>query len=96
LRRYHCAFLFANQSPRHPPGAFRVLADTMPIGIAAFEDRRFNHSRDLYALLARRHLRQVPHLLPPDAPPEHASNGRRARIDAHRYEWAIADSRDDG
>jgi len=22
--------------------------------------------------------------------------GRRARIDAHRYEWAIADSRDDG
>ena len=72
------------------------MADTMPIGIAAFEDRRFNHSRDLYALLARRHLRQVPHLLPPDAPPEHASNGRRARIDAHRYEWAIADRRDDG
>jgi len=68
----------------------------MAIGSAAFEDRRFNHSRDLYALLARRHLRQVPHLLPPDAPPEHASNGRRARIDAHRYEWAIADSRDDG
>ena len=66
----------------------------MPIGIAAFEDRRFNHSRDLYALLARRHLRQVPHLLPPDARvaiPQHP----RARINAQSIEWAIADSRDD-
>jgi len=68
----------------------------MGIGTAAFEDRRFNHSRDLYALLARRHLRQVPHLLPPDAPPEHASNGRRARVTARDMLRAIAYSRDDG
>ena len=68
----------------------------MPIGIAAFEDRRFNHSRDLYALLARRHLRQVPHLLPPDAPPEHAFTGRRTRVTARDMLRAIADSRDDG
>lgn len=67
----------------------------MPIGTMAFEDLRHNHARDLYAWLARRHTRQLLYLLPPDAPPEHASNGRRARIDAHRYEWAIADSRDD-
>jgi len=67
----------------------------MAIGSAAFEDRRFNHSRDLYALLARRHLRQVPHLLPPDAPPDHASNGRRTRVTARDMLRAIAYSRDD-
>lgn len=66
----------------------------MPIGTAAFEDRRYDYSRDLYTLLAGCYLRQVSHLLPPDArgaTPRHP----RSRITAHRIEWAIVDSRDE-
>ena len=87
--------MLVNQGPSATAGGSVHLAATMPIGTMAFEDRRHNHARDLYAWLARRHTRQLLYLLPPDARvaiPQHP----RARIDAHRYEWAIADSRDDG